>query len=300
MRVAGQIYAGVLALTTVFCGAQTSAGAPSDKPLPDIPTLMRQVEAHQKASESLERDYLFHSVATAQTLDSHGSARKTETEEADIFYVAGIRVRRTTKKNGKDLSPEEQRRENESIDKRIAKAKDKQEAANQNERDVVTVSRFLELGSFNNAHRINLDGRDTIAIDFTGNPKAATKTRLEGAIREMEGTVWVDEQDRSLRKLQGHFVNAFRVGGGLLADIKKGSSFEADWAKVNSEIWLPSSASGRGDVRILLLLNFRGVFRVVNSNYRKFKATATILPVSGTAEPNPQIQPPSAAVPQQH
>jgi hypothetical protein len=283
-------------LIAVLCGAQTPAPAGLDRPLPDIPTMMHQVEEHQKATEALVKDYLYHSLATGQSEDGHGGVKKTETEEADIFYVAGVRIERLTRKNGKDLSPEEQNKESQRIDKEIAKAKEKQEKPGEDERDIVTVSRFLELGSFSNARRVRLDGRDTIAVDFTGNPKAKTRNRFEGAIREMEGTVWVDEQDLSLRKLQGHFVNSFKVGGGILADIRKDSSFEAEWTKVNGEVWLPASASGQGAIRVLLLLNFHGNLRVVNSNYRKFKATATILPATGTDEPGLQ---PTAPVTQQ-
>ena len=127
--------------------------------------------------------------------------------------------------------------------------------------------------------------RARIHGDHTGN---GTQNRFEGAIREMEGTVWVDERDRSLRKIQGHFVNAFKVGGGLLADVRKDSSFEAEWTKVNGEVWLPSSAAGHGSVRVLLLLNFHGSLRVVNSNYRKFKATSTIMPGFTTVEEGSQ------------
>ncbi|WP_263383887.1 hypothetical protein [Granulicella arctica] len=284
----------LLLLGCAVCLGQ--AAEPTDKPLPDIPALMHEVEIHQKASESMVKDYLYHSFATEQEQDSHGGVKKTETEESDIFYVAGARIRRVTKKDGKDLSPDEQKKETERIDKEIAKAKERQGKPTDEERDVVTVSRFLELGSFGNARRIALNGRDTVAVDFTGNPKAKTRSRFEGAIREMEGTVWVDEQDRSLRKIQGHFVNPFKVGGGLLADVKKDSSFEAEWTKVNGEVWLPSSASGQGAIRVLLLLNFHGNLRVVNSNYRKFKATATILPGLSTVEPDPQT--PAPATPQ--
>lgn len=275
----------VFILSTMLARAQT-LDATSPAPLPDVPTLMRQVEAHQRASEALVKDYLYHSFATEQSEDSHGGVKKTETEESDIFYVSGIRIRRITKKNGKELSPDEQKKESERIDKEIVKAKEHQGKQSEEERDVVTVSRFLELGSFTRAHRVQLDGRDTIVVEFTGNPKAKTKTRFEGALREMKGTIWVDEQDRSLRKIQGHFVNPFKVGGGLLADVKKDSSFEAEWTKVNGEVWLPSSAAGQGAIRVLLLLNFHGSLRVANSNYRKFKTTSTIVAVPGGGELN--------------
>ena len=275
-----------------LCGAQVDAPA-SIKPLPDIPTLMHEVEAHQKASEALVKDYLYHSFATEQTLDNKGQVKKTETEDSDVFYVAGTRIRRILQKNGQPLSADEQKKESERIDKEIAKAKEGQKKPDESERDVVTVSRFLELGSFTNGRRLVMDGRDTIAVDFTGDPKAKTRTRFEGAIREMEGTVWVDEQDRSLRKVQGRFVHAFKVGGGLVADVKENSGFGAEWTKVNGEVWLPASATGQGAIRVLLLLNFHGNLRVIDSNYRKFKATSTIVPV--TSEP----EPPAAPHPQQ-
>ncbi len=232
-----------------------------------------------KATEALERDYLFHSFAITKTLDSHGNLKKTETEDSEIFYVAGTRIRRMLKKDGKDLSPEEQSKETRRIDKEIAKDKEDQgNGKSNNRRDEVTVSRFLALGSFFNARRVMLNDRDTIAIDFVGNPKAKPESRFEGAIREMAGTVWVDERDRALRKLEGNFLHDFKIGGGLVAEVKQGSTFGAEWTKVNDEVWLPSSFNGRGDLRVLLLVTLHGSLNVAVSGYRKFKATSTVLP----------------------
>jgi hypothetical protein len=281
----------MIALISTLSLAQTPTANVGDSPLPDISTLMHEVEIHQRASEALVKDYLYHSVAIEHEVDGHGGVKKTQTEEADIFYVAGVRIERLTKKDGKDLSADAQKKESDRIDKEIAKAKERQSKPSDEERDIVTVSRFLELGSFSNARRLSMNGRDTIAVDFTGNPKAKTRTRFEGAIREMAGTVWVDEEDRSLRKIQGRFLNPFKVGGGLLADVKKDSSFAAEWTKVNGEVWLPSAASGQGSIRVLLLLNFHGSLQVGMSNYRKFKTTSTILPVV-SAEEQPSVDPP--------
>ena len=41
----------------------------------------------------------------------------------------------------------------------------------------------------------------------------------------MMGTAWVDEQDRVLVKAEGHFVNNFKIGGGMVANIQKGTNF---------------------------------------------------------------------------
>jgi len=267
----------------------------AERPLPDIPELMRAVEVNQRASEAIEKDYLYRSVQTQEETDGHGGVKKSETREYDIFWVNGVPVHRMTRKNGKELSAEEQKKENEQIDKEVAKAKDRRAKADEKGaetdpqgHDLVTVSRLLELGSFTNARRVQLNGRDTIAVDFAGDPKARTKTRFEDVIRDLAGTAWVDEQDRMLVKAQGHFLNNFKVGGGMVVNIQKGTNFSMEQRKVNGEVWLPAMVEGQGSARALLFFSFNGRFRAVESDYRKFKATSTILPGVSTVEPEPE------------
>ncbi len=266
-----------------------------ERPLPDIPELMRSVEVNQRRSEAVEKDYLYRSVQTQEETDGHGGVKKTETREYDIFWVNGVPVHRMTRKNGKELSAEEQKKESEQIDKEVAKAKERRSKADEKGaetdpqgHDLVTVSRLLELGSFTNARRVQLNGRDTIAVDFAGDPKAKTKTRFEDVIRDLAGTAWVDEQDRMLVKAQGHFLNNFKVGGGMVVNIQKGTNFSMEQRKVNNEVWLPAMVEGQGSARALLFFSFNGRFRAVESDYRKFKATSTILPGMSTVEPEPE------------
>ncbi len=263
-----------------------------ERPLPDIPALMHSVEVNQRASEAIEKDYMYRSVQTHEETDGHGGVKKTETMEYDVFWVNGVPVHRLTKKNGKELSAEEQKKESEQIDKDVAKAKERRAKADEKGtstdpggREVVTVSRLLELGSFTNARRVQLNGRDTIAVDFAGDPKAKTRNRFEDVIRDLAGTAWVDEQDKVLVKVQGHFVNSFKVGAGMVANIQKGTSFGGEWRKINGEVWLPSMFDGQGAARVLVLFHFNGRLRAVDSDYRKFKATSTILPGMSTVEP---------------
>lgn len=270
-----------------------------ERPLPDIPTLMRAVEANQKAAEAIEKDYLYRSVQTAVESDSHGGVKKTETKEYDIFWVEGVPVHRLVKKNGQELSPEEQKKENEQIDKEVAKAREKRAKADAKGtetdprgNELITVSRLLELGSFTNPRRVQLNGRDTIAVDYAGDPKAKTRNRGEEVIRDMVGTAWVDEQDRVLVKAQGHFLNNFKVGAGMVVNIQKGTSFSMEQRKVNGEVWLPALLEGQGSARVLLVLNFNGSIRAVESDYRKFKATSTILPGISTVETDPDPKQP--------
>jgi hypothetical protein len=268
--------------------AKTNEG---ERPLPDIPALMHSVETNQRVSEAVKKNYIFRSVQTEEHSDGHGGVKKTETKEYDEFWVEGVPVQRMTKKDGKELSEAETKKENEEIDKEVAKAKERRAKADAKGKestprgdDEITVSRLLELARFINARRVQLNGRDTIAVDFAGDPKAKTKNRFEDVIRDLVGTAWIDEQDHVLVKLQGHFLNAFKVGGGLLVNIQKGTSFSMEQQKVNEEVWLPALLEGHGEARVFLLFKFDGGLRAVESDYRKFRATSTILPGVSTVQ----------------
>lgn len=270
-------------------------GLNPEQPLPDIPTLMHEVEAHQKTAETVQKDYLYHAVDRTQQLDGNGRVKKTETEEYDVFWVEGVQVHKLTKKNGKELSAGEQQKQSKRIDKEVTRARERRAKAeaegkttDSNGNEEVTVSRLLELGSFSNARRVMLNGRKTIAVDYVGDPKARTRNRLENVIRDLAGTVWVDEDDHAIAKLEGHFLDTFKIGAGLVANIQKGTSFSLEQRKVNDEVWLPLEVDGRGTARMLLLFRFNGSFREIDSGYRKFKVTSTILP--GVGKPSDRSQ----------
>lgn len=258
----------------------------TEKPLPDLVTLMHAVQENERAAEATEKNYIYHAVQTLEQNDKRGGVKKREVREYDVFWIEGVPVRKTTRKNGKDLDVNELKKEDDHIEKEVQSAKSKRNRGDSTGKvtdprgnDVVTVSRLLELGVFTNARRVAVNGRPTIAVDYAGDPKAKTENRMEGVIRDMAGTAWVDEEDRMLVRAEGRFVNDFKIGGGLLANIRNGTNFSFEMRKVNGEVWLPAVVEGRGAARAMLFFSFDGTLRVVNSDYRRFKATSRILPV---------------------
>jgi hypothetical protein len=272
------------------------------QPLPDVVALMRDVETNQRKAESIEKNYIYHSVATEQEYDSHGAVKKTSVTESDHFWVNGVPVRRTTKKDGKDLTPDEIAKENERIDQLAAKAAERRDKADAEGKETdargeeeVTVSRLIELGAFTNPRRVQLNGRDTIAVDFTGDPKAKARNRAEEVIRDLAGTAWIDEQDHVLARAEGRFANSFKIAAGLIASVQAGTSFSMVQIKVNDEVWLPAQFEGSGSFHALLFLGFNGTAKIVNSDFRKFRAISTILP--GVTQVDPAAPSPNAGHP---
>jgi hypothetical protein len=300
--VAGSAF-GQATLNSAVVTKDPAATPDPSRPLPDIPNLMHQVEAQQREAEAIQKKYLYHSIEAVQQMDGHGNVKKTAVNEYDVFWVNGVPVRRMLRKNGKELSEEEKKKEDESIDKESAKAQARRAKADAEGRqssargdDEVTVSRLLELGKFSNAHRVQWHGRDTIVVDYVGDPKAKTRNSFENAIRDMVGTIWVDEQDHAIARLEGHFVDNFKIGGGLLVNIHKGFNFSMEQVRINNEVWFPAKVNANGSARILLFENVNGRVEVTDSDYRKFRTDSTIVS-AGAQTPDAAKEPAAEAMP---
>ncbi len=272
--------------------AASADGTAVARPLPEIVPLMRQVELNERTAEAIEKDYTYHTASRLIEYDGHGAARKTETRDFDIFWQDGVQVRKLVAKDGKPLPPDELKKEDARIDEEVAKAKARREKADSQDKetdsaghDEITLSRLLELGAFSNARRVQIAGRDTIAIDFTGDPKAKIRNRSEGAVREMAGTLWVDEQDKAIQHLEGRFVNPYKVAGGMVMNVSQGTSFKITNVRLNNEVWLPQSFEAHGHARVLLFLNLDGDISAHMSDYHKFRASSHILPGVEKVEP---------------
>jgi len=279
-------------------GAPVSVGMEDTKverPLPDAGVLMHAVEAHQRQDEAALKDYIYRQAETEEHSDGHGGVKKREVRLYDVFWLQGVPVRKMLSKDGRSMTTEELKKEDERIDKEVAKVKERREKKDAQGKQTsprgeeeVTVSRFLELGVFSNERRVVVNGRETIAVDYAGDPKAKTRNRMEDVIRDLAGTVWVDEEDKTIVKLDGRFLNAFKIGGGLLVNIRKDTSFRLEQKKVNGEVWLPERIEGRGAARAMLFFNFDGSVRVEDSEFRKFKGSATMQPGVGVLEDPPK------------
>ena len=266
---------------------------------------MQQVEKRQYAAEAAEKEYIYRVDQSFDEVDGSGAVKKTTSKQFEVFWLNGVRVARLLKKDGKELSPAEKAKEDERIDKEVAKARERREKAQTQGHqtdsaghDEISFARMLQLGTFSNARRVSVHGRDTILVDFAGDPKAKSHNETEAAFKDLAGTVAVDERDRAIQHLEGHFTEAFKIGGGLLVNVRKGTSFKAYFVKVNDEVWLPGTVDGSGHARIMLFFAMDGNFRGRSSDFRRFQAKSTVLPTVTPVETPDQPASAPAGAPQ--
>src|SRR5579859_5544759 len=263
-------------LVWLACLSPAAFGASEPAALPDAATMLREVEAHQKQLDKMREDYTFRAVQTTRQLDSSGNTKKVETEEHEVFFVNGQQIEKLVRKDGKDLTPEQARKEQDRVNKEVLKIS--KPGYTNPKRDDITVSRLLQIVTFSRPRRVGLNGRDTIAFDFAGDPHAKTHGRGEDALKKVSGTIWVDDADREVSRMSATLDENYHVGFGLLASVAKGSNVVFDQALIRNEAWLPTAIAVRLQARALLVAGFRAEINIRFDQYKKFQTDAVQQP----------------------
>lgn len=264
-------------LCAALCMAQQAA------PIPDAATLLRQVAEHQRQLDETRENYTWRAATVMRMLDKNGHVKKVESEENEIFFVNSHEIDRTVKKDGKDLSPGEQKKEQDRVMKAIEKAQNTPPGQFL-EKNTVSITQILSIMKASNPRRETIDGRSAIAFDFTGDPHAKTHGVAEDASKKISGTLWVDEQDREVRRLVARFDDNFHLGFGLLS-VGKGSNFTFNQKLVNNELWLPIDAEAHVVAHAVGIIGYRADVSIIDSDYQRFHAQAEQVPGAKIAAP---------------
>jgi hypothetical protein len=263
-------------LVSLACVAPAAFGASEPGTLPDAATMLREVEAHQKQLDKVRENYTFRAVQTTRQLDSSGNTKKVETEDHEVFFVNGEQVQKLVRKDGKDLTPDQARKEQDRVNKEVLKIS--KPGYSNPDKDEITVSRLLQIVAFSRPRRVRLNERDTIAFDFAGDPHAKTHGRGEDALKKVSGMIWIDEADREVTRMSATLDENYHVGFGLLASVAKGSNVVFDQALIRNEAWLPTAIALHLQARAFLVAGFRAEIDIRFDQYKKFQTDAVQQP----------------------
>lgn len=257
----------------------------SGDPLPDISTLLRDLQANEDRVEAILDGYSYTQKIIKRELGKDGVLRETESETFQLSFYKGQRVSRLIEKNGRPLSEKEQAAADRDAARRVEElekqeAKDQQKATNSGtggapSRDDrrISIAEVLRASKLINPRRERFRGRDVIVFDFEPDPAFDLKNArsMMKFFGKTAGVMWVDEKDKQVARLEAYLFDSFKIGGGILAKLQKGASFTLEQERVGDEIWLPSRADINLSVRVLLVKGIN-VNQVVRSyDYRKFE-----------------------------
>jgi hypothetical protein len=257
----------------------------SGEPLPDIPTLLRSLQTNEDKVEGILDTYSYEQKIIKREIGKDGVLRETESETNQLSFYKGYRISRMIEKNGRPLNEREQASEDREVQKRVEEierriAREEKRRVSQSasgppdgESRRISIAEVLRASNLLNPRRERYKGRDVIVFDFEPNPRFDYKNAQSFLkfFGKTAGVMWIDEKDKQVARIDAVLFDSYKVGGGILANLKKGASFTLEQERVNDEIWLPSLADINLDVRVLLVagININQVIR--SYNYRKFE-----------------------------
>jgi hypothetical protein len=252
-------------IATLFLIAAPLARA--QDPIPDPIAFFNEVKAHQGEMDAIRENYTFHRIRQTEEVDKKGSVTKTTTAEREIFFVNGYQVGRLIKRNGVELSPPEEKKEQARV-KKVVEMRMKSAPGHRVGR-IGPISEILAVSKISNPRRVSLNGRDTIAFDFTGDPQAHAHNMEQNATKKMGGAIWFDEADRQVARMEEHLDDNFRIGGGLLASVKKGTNLTLEQSPVGQGLWMQTASEEYIAAR-LVVKGFRLKVHIKDFDFRKF------------------------------
>lgn len=232
-----------------------------ERPLPDLPTLLRETRAHLRDDWRLDRQYTY---VERRTEYQRGDDGREQVKSVKVFEVqptpGGRPYRRLVEVDGRPLTPQELEQNERERQKRIAEREHEsasqrqrrlnRQAAQQREEEE-TWDDLSRVYSFSIVGRERVDGQQLLVLEFK--PKADAQPITENGRRmaKVRGRAWISESDYQVARVDAEVLDDISVGWGLVGKLYAGANASYVRRKLNDQ-WLPRSLSYAATGRALV------------------------------------------------
>lgn len=244
-----------------------------------------------KASEinwRIAENYAWQEMRIFRQLDKSGSVKKQESKTFDVIMIDGKEYERLIREDGEPLAPDKERKEQEKLDKEVAKLQNespsqrqkrlKKDKEEKEEREAMfrAIPRAYHLKIVGEEL---VEGREAWVIHAT--PRADFKpfNRPSSWLSKMEGTLWIDKSALIWLRAEVETLDTLTFGW-VLARVGKGSTMLFEQQLVNGEVWVPRRAEVNFDARLALMKKLRGSAETLFSEYKRFSSDSRIVSTS--------------------
>jgi hypothetical protein len=254
---------------------------------PDAREIIRKSAVVDAENDRRAQEYTMVEKTTERVFDSSGKVKTANSQTSDILNLGGFRYHRQIEKDGKPLSPEEDRKAREELDRKIAERKNQTDA--QRQRDLAEHQKrraearsFLkevpDAFDFQLLREETIDNRRVWVIRAEPNPSYHPHQTKAKILQKFHCTTWIDQTDYQWVKADCESLDTVSLGL-FLARLNKGAHVVFEQTRVNDEVWLLKRMKVNYDVRLALLKHQAGEFEQVQSNFRKFLTDSKIVGV---------------------
>jgi hypothetical protein len=253
--------------------------------------LVRRSIAQDQLDWVRMKDYTWQAHSVEKHLDSHGKVVSTKREAWETLMVDGQPYRRTLERDGKPISKEEQRSEQNKLDRETRRSSDRtavemqgrmDEAVKRRRREFAFLSEIPELLDLRLEGDSTVEGRPVWIVSGTPRPGAKAKSGDAKMLLKVRGRMWIDKATYQWARVEAETTDTISWGL-FLARLNAGSKMTFEQTEVTSELWFPKRLLLTGSGRIGLVKRIALDEEIGWSNYRKFSVDSKI--VTGPLNP---------------
>jgi hypothetical protein len=247
--------------------------------------LVRRAIAQDQLDLMRMKDYTWHAQSVERHFDSHGKVESTKREAWETLVLYGQAQRRMLERDGKPLSPEEQRAEQRRLDQAATRLSSETPAEKQRRLDEAEKRRkheFAFLTEIPDLFDLRLegdaivDGRPVWVVSGSPRPGAQPKSRDAKMLLKMRGRMWIDKSTYQWAKVEAQTIGTISWGW-FLARLDSGAKMTFEQTEVNAETWLPKRLFVSGSGRVGLIKRLAEDQEIRWSNYKRFSVDSRVL-----------------------
>lgn len=255
---------------------------------PDPLEIIRRSVERDRLNFERANDYSYVQHTEQRMLDKDGRVSKVESRTYDVIVIDGEPYEKLIAKDGKPLSESEARKEQEKLDRELARRRaenpdqrarrlSEQEKRRREGREFAR--EIPDAFTFRLAGQETLEGRPVWVIEAEPKPGYKGKAKRADLLSKFRGKLWIDQQDFQWVRVEAETIAPVRFGW-ILAKLDPGAKMTFEQRRVHGEVWLPSQARMRLDARLAMVRKLRADVDVSWRDYRKFQTDSRITEVS--------------------
>jgi hypothetical protein len=230
-------------------------------------------------------DYTWIGHLRERHFDSHDRVTSDHQEAWETIVLDGEPFRRDLERDGQPLAGDEQRKQQQKLDKATARLENETPEQKQRHAGDYQNTRRKErafLMEIPDAFDLRvegdgkIDGHDVWIISGAPKPGYRAKSREGAALLKIHGKMWIDKTGYQWVRLEAQTTETISFGW-FLARLNPGAKLVLEQTRINDEVWLPKREYLSGSGRIALVKRVTEDEEITWGDYKKFRVDSKVI-----------------------
>jgi hypothetical protein len=195
----------LIAMSLSVCGADS-------QPLPDATNVVQRLIERARAVARDTNRLTYEKISVVAELDEAEKTVKSTEKHYRVLQVGGLTFQRLTQIKGRALTAAELEKQNQreaAFRQRVSRVDVNRKARR---KEALITQDLADRFQFQVLRREQTNGRPTLVLSFKARADLAENTIEDKVFRQVAGTLWVDEEEAELVKLDASLRNAVPLG----------------------------------------------------------------------------------------